>query len=146
MHVPGLNIFASELSTGIHKHPVVNPYEYGAEATLLELFAFTFLAPYLNQENLFFADYSNYLPYILLKFYILLRLLSYSWSSLLATMCSYPATGTIVVNILKFKLKLQSQEILAYPVFVLPGWFSASVYPLWLWAKSNKKIIVPELV
>ena len=52
MHVPGLNIFASELSTGIHKHP----YEYGAEATLLELFAFTFLAPYLNQENLFFAD------------------------------------------------------------------------------------------
>ena len=78
MHVPGLNIFASELSTGIHKHPVVNPYEYGAEATLLELFAFTFLAQYLNQENLFFADYSNYLLYILLKFYILLRLLSYS--------------------------------------------------------------------
>ena len=57
---------------------LVNPYEYGAEATLLELFAFTFLAQYLNQENLFFADYSNYLLYILLKFYILLRLLSYS--------------------------------------------------------------------
>ena len=57
---------------------LVNPYEYGAEATLLELFAFTFFAQYLNQENLFFADYSNYLPYILLKFYILLRLLSYS--------------------------------------------------------------------